>query len=291
MRSRVRIAVIVPAGPRDDVLDTLASVVHYTAASRVVVVVDDGSALTTSDNDRNLPGDIVVLPAPEGAEGAFGGLWVKLASGYRWVLEKYEPQMILRLDADALLIGHGIELCAARAFAGNPQVGLLGSYKTGPDGGRRDFSWAARRLHAEAGIRGLRYPERRTHLRRYLSLARKHGYDDGESALGGAYIHSYDAANRIYTNGWFDQPWLATSKLGEDHLMALLTLAAGYRIHDFGGPADPLALRWRGLPAHPADLLADGKLVIHSVRFWENLEEEEIRRFFERARAQDGSTR
>ena len=86
MRSRVRIAVIVPAGPRDDVLDTLASVVHYTAASRVVVVVDDGSALTTSDNDRNLPGDIVVLPAPRELKGLSGdsGLSLPLVTGGYW---------------------------------------------------------------------------------------------------------------------------------------------------------------------------------------------------------------
>ena len=41
-------------------------------------------------------------------------------------------------------------------------------------------------------------------------------------------------------------------------LTTLLTIAAGFRIGDFGGPADPLALRWRGLPAHPAELLAGG---------------------------------
>jgi glycosyltransferase involved in cell wall biosynthesis len=289
-RARVRIAVIVPVGPRDNLLDTLASVVHYTDPSRVIIVIDDGSALTTaSGHSRDLPEDIVVLQAPAGAPGSHGGLWVKLASGYRWVLGRYEPQVILRLDADALLIGHGLESLAERTFARNPQAGLLGSYKVGPDGGRRDFSWAARRLRTETGIRGLRYPQRRTHLRRYLSLARENGYTDGESALGGAYIHSYNAANRIYLNGWFDQPWLATSQLGEDHIMALLTVAAGYQVHDFGGPGDPLALRWRGLPAHPADLLATGKLVTHSVRSWGNLDEEEIRGIFEQARIRDRS--
>lgn len=72
--------------------------------------------------------------------------------------------------------------------------------------------------------------------------------------------------------------------------MALLTLAAGYQIYDFGGPADPLALRWRGLPAHPDDLLANGKLVIHSVRSWGNLAEKEIRDIFKQARARDRTT-
>ena len=53
--------------------------------------------------------------------------------------------------------------------------------------------------------------------------------------------------------------------------MGLLTVAAGYRIADFGGPGDPTAMRWRGLPAHPHDLLSNQKLLTHSVRFWGSL--------------------
>ena len=282
----IRIAIIVPAGPRENVLDTLASVVHYTDPSRVIVVIDDDPALVTvSHRIQNLSEHIVIRSAPEGAPGGYGGLFVKVASGYKWVLENYEPQIILRLDTDALLIGYGIESFAERIFAEDPQAGMLGSYKIGPDGRWRDFSWAARKLRAEAGIRGLIYPRRHAHLRRYLALAREHGYIDGENALGGAYIHSYNAANRMYLNGSFNQPWLAASELGEDHIMALLTRAAGYKICDFGGPDDPMALRWQGLPAAPADLLAKGKLVIHSVRHWGDLAEDEIRRIFEQARA------
>ena len=288
MKLQVRIAVIVPAGPRDDVLDTLASVVHYTEPSRIIIIVDDTSILKNSVRRiRELWADIVVIPAPPRAPGTQGGLWVKLAAGYRWLLERYEPRIVLRLDADALLIGHGLESRAEQAFASNQTVGLLGSYRTGPDGGVRDSSWAARQLRAEAGIRGLLRPRCRSNLRHCLKLARGNGYIDGESALGGAYIHSYEAAERIYRHGWFSQPWFASSKLGEDHIMALLTTAAGYRIGDFGGPIDPLALKWQGLPAHPADLLNAGKLVTHSVRSWQDLTERQIRDIFAKERTQE----
>ncbi len=128
-------------------------------------------------------------------------------------------------------------------------------------------------------------PQRRARLRKYLNLARAHGYVDGEHALGGAYIHSYEAASSLYRNGWLDQPLLASSKLGEDQIMALLTRAAGWRIADFGGPEDPMALKWRGLPAHPDDLLARRKLITHSVRGWNDLTEPEIRQTFAQARA------
>ncbi len=285
-RRPVRIAVIIPAGPGDDLLDTVASVLRYTDPSRVILVVDDTAGLTSAGSQvRGLSPDIVVIPAPPGAPGGAGGLWVKLAAGYRWVLGTFAPQMILRLDADALVLGAGLEAAAERAFSRDPGVGLLGSYIVGPDGGTRDFTPAARALRAEAGLPGFRHPRRRSSFRSYLALARKAGYTDGEHALGGAYIHSLAAASTLYRRGWLSQPWLATSKLGEDTIMALLTRAAGYRIGDFGGPADPLALQWRGLPAHPAELLARGKLVTHSVRSWNGLTEPEIRAIFAEARA------
>jgi hypothetical protein len=215
-------------------------------------------------------------------------LWTKLAAGYRWLLDRYEPGLVLRLDADALLIGHGLEAAAEKAFAENPEAGLIGSYRIGPDGGLRDFSPAARLLHAETGPRGLAQPRRRASLRRQRRLARGHGYSDGEHALGAAYIHSYPAVRWIHSAGLFDQPSLVTSKLCEDHIMALLTMAGGYRLADFGGPDDPMAVRWRGLPAHPLDLLAAGKLVTHSVRSWQDLNEPQIRAIFAQARAHDG---
>ena len=117
-----------------------------------------------------------------------------------------------------------------------------------------------------------------------MVLARKNAYIDGEHVLGGGYIHSFRAAADIYAKGWFTQPCLATSKLGEDHIMSLLTVAAGYRIADFGRPEDPLAVIWRGLPDHPRDLLANKKLIAHSVRSWSDLTEPEIRGIFRAAR-------
>jgi glycosyltransferase involved in cell wall biosynthesis len=286
----VRIAVIIPAGPRDDLLDTLASVVQYTDPSRTVLVIDDNPALSASYADmRRLSSDIEVIKAPQKAPGAHGGLWVKLAAGYRWILDRCQPRMILRLDADALILGSGVELEAGAVFARDHDVGLLGSYRLGPDGRVRDFSPTGRVLRAEAGFRGLRHPKCRSSLRRLMQRAEEHGYIHGEHVLGGAYIHSYHAAARIYEKGWLNQPWFASSKLGEDHIMSLLTIAAGFRLADFGRPGDPMALKWHGLPAHPAGLLADGKLITHSVRSWRELDERQIRDIFAAARTQSDS--
>ena len=288
MLPRVRIAVVIPAGPHDNVLDTLASVVHYSDVSRTIVVVDDGSQLCRSQEWlKEFPEDVAVIKAPVGAPGGQGGLWVKLSAGYRWVLERYEPQLILRLDADAVLLGSGLEAAAEKLFGEVPELGLLGSYRIGPDGERRDFEPVARQFHGEMGLRGLRHPRCRSSLRRFFRLAVVHGYVPGESVLGGAYIHTWEAARCLYDKGWLDQPQLAKSHLGEDHIMTMITKAAGYGVGDFGNPQGPMALRWRGLPADPHELLATGKLVTHSVRSWRQLTEQQIRTIFADARSKD----
>jgi hypothetical protein len=287
MSTPVRIAVIIPAGPRDDIIDTLDSVVRYTdPASRVIVVVDDAKgAHGDRDHIGRLSPDIAIIDPVPARPGTDGGLWVKTAAAYRWVLERYQPALIMRLDADALFLGRGIEDAAEAAFGQDPRVGLLGSYRFDPNGAARDFSPVASELRVEIGLPGLRNPRLRTGLRHLTRLARRHGYEDGEHVLGCACLHSLAAANKINQNGWFDQPWLEASRLGDDQIMSLLTVAAGYLIADFGGPDHPLAVKWQGLPAHPADLLATGKLVTHSVRSWGDLSEKEIRGIFAAARA------
>jgi hypothetical protein len=79
MKRQVRIAVIVPAGPRDDVLDTLASVVHYTEPSRIIVVVDD-----TSNLDRSVAGSQISGQKPR-SYLLHRGLWVvRVVCGSSW---------------------------------------------------------------------------------------------------------------------------------------------------------------------------------------------------------------
>lgn len=281
----VALAVVIPAGPSDDVVDTVRSVLHYTSSPRTVAVVDDtGTGGRTRADLERLSPDVKVVPAPAGAPGGYGGLWVKIAAGYKYVARTCDFAVLLRLDADALMIGAGLAAAAAGYFESHPGVGMLGSYRTGPDGRDRDWSPAARLLGRECGWRGLDRPLMRRTLRQLRANASNQGYIYGEHPLGGAYLHSRAAVLALAERGWLDLKTLARSHLGEDHIFALITRAAGYNIADFGGPDGPLALKWRGLPAAPGDLLGRGKLVTHSVRSWESMGEAEVRRTFAAAR-------
>lgn len=290
MAEHVQLVVIMPAAPRDDVADTVKSVLAFTGPSTAVVVVDDTRGESVDmDAVARMSTNITVLPAIAGPPGVYGSLWRKVAAAYRFVLEHFSFDMVLRLDADALLIGPGLEEQARRRFATDAGVGMLGSYRTGPDGRPRDFVPTARQLAVETGWPGLRHPRLRSTLRKLVHDADRHGYVKGEHALGAAYLHSRDAVREIDRRGWLDLPALGASRLCDDHLMGLITRAAGFRIADFGGPGDPLALRWKGLPAAPEQLVGGSALVTHSVRSFEGREEPDIRAFFATSRGDDGT--
>jgi hypothetical protein len=265
--------VVVPAGPKDDAADTLRSVLCY-ADPELVLVIDDtrGRGIGLADPR------VVVFTPPDSPPGPFGGLWVKLAAAYRYVAEHAEFDVLLRLDTDALILGPGIAESAAGRFARDHMVGALGAYRVGPDGTDRDWAPIGKMVRAELGLRGMRHPAARRRVRALVAAAR--GYVPGEHALGAALLLRGDMVRDWYRLGMLDYPELGDSRLGEDHLFSLLTVAAGYRIGDFGGPQDPLAVRWIGLPAAPAELIAAGKLITHSVRSWGDMREAEIREFF-----------
>ena len=266
-------AVVVPAGPRDDAADTLRSVLCYTDPELVVVLDDTHGRGIGLEDPR-----VIVFTPPDSPPGPFGGLFVKLAAAYRFVVEHAEFDVLLRLDTDALILGPGIAESAAGRFAGEPTVGALGAYRVGPDGADRDWAPIGKMVRAELGLRGLRHPAARRRVRALVAAAR--GYVPGEHALGAAMLLRGEMVREWYRRGMLDYPELGDSLLGEDHLFSLLTVAAGYRIGDFSGPQDPLALRWIGLPAAPAELLAAGKLITHSVRSWQDMPEAEIRGYF-----------
>jgi hypothetical protein len=265
--------VVVPAGPKDDAADTLRSVLCYTD-SELILVIDDTHGRGIGIEDPR----ILVFTPPSSPPGPFGGLWVKLAAAYRYAAEHADFDVLLRLDTDALLLGPGVAEAAAERLADDPALGALGAYRVGPDGRSRDWTPAAKMVNAQLGLRGLRQPAARRRVRALVAMAPD--YVPGSHSLGAAILFRGDMVREWRGRGMLDYPELGDSTLGEDHLFGLLTAAAGYRMGDFSGPDDPLAVRWLGLPAAPADLLAAGKLITHSVRSWEGMREDEIRAFF-----------
>lgn len=277
--SAPKLAVVVPAGPKDNFRDTLDSVFCYTNPELVIVIDDTGGQGISFTVERATALEAV-------AHGGLGGLQVNLATAFRYAVENVDFDVLLRLDTDALLLGPGLVEAAGREFAAKMHIGALGAYRFGPDGGSRDWTPARRVLQTETGPRGLRHPALRATLRRLIAEAP--GYTLGEHALGGAVLYRGGMLREMYRRSLLQLPEFASSRLGEDHIFGLLTVVAGYQTGDFSGPDDPMAVRWKGLPASPDELLRAGKLVTHSVRSWQGMNESEIRERFAAARLGSG---
>lgn len=268
---------VIPVGPGDDDHnDTIKSVLHYADAQAEVVVVDD----------RGLDGtwraefpSVHVVAAPD-APGGWGGLYYKLGTGMTFAVENLQFDLLIRMDTDALLIGTGFEEKCAKRFQLDNQVGILGAWKHGPDGSLRDWTPAANVLRSETGIRGLRHPRRALDLQRLTTQALRHGYELGENALGGCYVMSGTLVKTFHERKMLQMSSLIGSMAGEDHIFSLLARSLGFRIGDFSGIGDPMAIKWKGLSASPQLLNEQNRLVIHSLKSFGHFEETTSRAYF-----------
>lgn len=282
-KKQVRLVVLIPAGPRDDILDTVDSVSTYVGESTAIAIIDDtgqpgiAEALVASD-DR-----VTVLPSPGGTDTR-GALFVRLADAYRYLVEHYRFRALLRLDADALVIAPRPEDLAIDIFNTRPALGMLGSHRFDCNGNPRRFVDAERYLRREAGLRGMGRPRRRALLRSITARAAHNGYRGGEHCLGAAYFHSFACVEELCRREWFGSEVLKQSVIPEDHLFGLATIAAGFQLGDYATGDLPLGVQWQGLPASPGELRRRNKKIIHSVRFWGELGENDIRSDFARER-------
>jgi len=290
---QITLAVVIPVGPAcelDYVGDTIESVRHYVTSSHVIIVLDDsGKAMGIAIKERF--NDVVILITP-GNRGTAAGLYMNISRGFSFAYENYAFDVLLRLDSDALVIGHNPEKDAIGYFHQNPDNGIIGSYKTDCNGDPRDFSWPRNQLKKELSLRALlTNPRKRLRgwffLRKVFHQSRKHGYEAGEHCLGGAFFISRECVGRLYKNNLLSRQEISWTELGEDQILGLLIYSVGLRHGDFATGSHPMGLRWRGLPCSPRDLINRKMKVTHSTRFFKDLSEQTIREYFREQRRRD----
>jgi glycosyltransferase involved in cell wall biosynthesis len=291
----VKHVVLMPVGPEirhEYVHDTIESIRHYTDPDRRIILVDDrgpNNRLQAEGDDL----DVLVNPQPGGSQAM---LYIIISMGIRYALEHYRFKVLLRLDDDALIIGSRPEDDAICRFKEQPNIGQLGSFRKTCTGYNRDISWPAGQLEKEMAtsqannkVKESKPDDLARQLRRIYTEARGHGYRAGEHSLGGATYFSYECLKRLVDSNLLGISALATSMLGEDHLMGMLVRAAGMDIGEFEQGVDPLCLDWLNLPCAPDEILNRGKKITHSVKRWHDMDQENIRAFFRGRRHQTGT--
>ena len=246
-----------------------------------VVVADNTRDGLDRTGSRDLPALRYRRFPSDGRSSTLGRLYLNVATCLAEILDAYDFDVLLRLDDDALIIGPDPDLDAIGYFESNPHIGCLGSYRVTCTGYPRSFDHPARTLHHElysAAI--LKHPRRWMALRTIYSLARRHGYEDGEHCLGAACFFSHAVLLAMRDKQLFPTPALATSNLGDDHMLGLLVHAAGFDLGDFATGQYPLGLALRGLPMSPGELVDAGKKVVHSLKDHAGRNQAELREEF-----------
>ncbi|MGH2870369.1 MAG: hypothetical protein ACRDNK_22720 [Solirubrobacteraceae bacterium] len=291
-------AVLIPVGPAprelDRLRDTLESVQAFEDARQIhLVLVDDGVEPRDLGVAAALWGSLEVIRnrALGRSAGAYDSMVAGTVNGLKTVAAR-KPDFVLKLDTDALVIGR--VLPSLQIALADARVGLVGSYTHTCTGDRRDWSgWIPVLRRAERALSlgpGRRLTYRRARSRHWvhhvLDAARDNGYELGAHCLGGAYAVGPGLLQR--TDLLDFRPWLGTG-LGEDVVVGALTFAAGLTVRGLTGRGEPFGLAWQGLPLPPAELIAHGHSVVHSVKDQALGDEQAIRAYFRSARA--GSSR
>ena len=277
--------------------DVISSILHHEPHLDVVLLVDD------APQERDLahelgPGRPQVAVTANPRDGHGHGLWGGLAAGmlhgYGWLEREVHPDVVLKLDTDALVIAPFVERVSSALAA--PELGMVGTFSRHCDGRPRPLDrWDFRVRRRRFPIRPFREGDsadgrlRFRHtlwghpavLRRRIAAARRNGYGYGEHCLGGAYAVPGRFIERMGERGWFDDwaAWVPVD-LGEDVCIGVYVRAVGLGCLDANRPGEPFGVEYRDLPLAPQDLLDAGYAVVHSIKDQDGRTESEIRAFF-----------
>jgi hypothetical protein len=313
---------LILVGPSEEdlqrLLDLLDSVVCYESEGVDCVLIDDGpddrtSRLTALVGGR-LP--VTVVRHPRGDRtGPWGGASTAgILSGIAALQDRRDLDFVLKIDVDALVIGPFRQQLSAFLGA-HPDAGLVGCVGETCDRAAPQFQHCLRRpspftiaLELMAALPRERIDSRETlsvahpamravevtaeerqavlALRPRMEQAAMNGMRTAEYCQGGAYAIAFELIRRMKAASMLDDApqWLRIGFASEDETLAMYCYAAGLRIHDFSNEQEPFGIRWRGLAFEPAQFVARGSAIIHSVKRDERHAEPDIRAFFARRR-------
>ncbi|MCL4250844.1 MAG: glycosyltransferase [Anaerolineae bacterium] len=289
-KEQVKLVVVLPVGPigsgytLEQLEDTIESILHYTTPSRKIIIQDNSRPLNVGAKLIDKFGDeIIVIRSPQNY-GLFGGLYKAESIAFLSVLSFFDFKLLIRMDIDALWVGHGLEDEAIAYLADHPNVGMLGDFPHSEQG----YDWPRQLIKRQLSPIGwLTRPGRHAMLKRLVDAAQSKGYKLGEHVIGGASILSPLFIQKLNEQGWLLRDEIYRLKLQEDHLFSLLCRAVGMEIGDFGSEGKPMSIGWRGLYESPETLLAQGKKLVHSTRFYKDMNEDRIRAFYRERRERE----
>lgn len=288
-RTRVKLVALMPVGPMgqrytiEQACDSVESIVHYTTTDRKIIILDNSMGDNVGARIRERIPEVLVYRSPRNY-GLYGGLYRAESLAMITANACFDFDVMIRMDADALITDYDLENAAVDIFAHNPDVGLLGDFPHTEEG--YEFS----RGRVKSYLRGLYtlldYDGHQI-VSQLVKQAEPHGYKNGDHVIGGALILNPVLIERLIERRLLAQDNIAGLRLQTDHIFCLLCKSVGMSILDFGSGALPMSVAWRSLYDSPQNLAAQGKKIIHSVNWWGDMKENDIRGFFRTRREAD----
>ncbi|MDM7994768.1 MAG: hypothetical protein QUT30_03675 [Acidobacteriota bacterium] len=259
----IEYGIVLPIGPgKAAALDTLDSIQAYCHEPHITVIVDDCTQDGTYEAvcESNVP-DCVVLRNERRMK--IGRLVHTLCTGFKYLLQHSDLDVVLRLDQDALIIKPNLLTEAGLYAASHPNVGIFGVYN-------RDYNRPRKYTSHTKLIDKEMNPIRRLFgfspsYAQLLKRAEARGYKRGDNVFGGAYFLTRKCLVAMHDNGALDPPYIWHSRLMEDVYFSIAAVAVGFEMGHFAFPDGPLLLEWQGLPFPAQELANSHAKLVHSV--------------------------
>jgi hypothetical protein len=281
-----------PVGPGTHLpflFDTIESIERFADPTHQILLVDDSAQGVGDETKAKFPEvDVLVMRAAgvEASRSVTGNFFEKISRSIKHATEKYFFQVLMRMDADALMCNAGAEVRAIELFKSNPKLGMIGSFKFRCDGESRDFGWSAVRLKKQAGFQVLPGARRLAEsLNTLLKPALANGYEYGENIIAPGSFTSRVACEKMSAHPLYGHESFRETKLGDDHLNSLFIRAVGFEPGDFATGDLPLGVWLKKLEWAPEEIVKRGKCVAHSVRHYQDWDEAKVRAEFKRLRS------
>ena len=262
--------------------DLLAGFARFeSGALHQLIIVDDTRGVhdfkAIAKSQASVPVQILVAPRNGQGDSWRGGLCTNILFGIKHAFADGKANFVVKLDTDSLILSPFSKRVAA-LFDARPKLGMVGSlYKLDLHGKQiQPSTWKPNLRKWESLFRFRRNPlphvetalfRRNRLIRRYLKMALANGWDAGTCAVGGGYtigkgLFDQWSARQMLGD---DRLWLKTD-LGEDVVVSLLCHAVGFTAGDDNGPGGVFGVQIEGLGFSPAEMVARGYGIVHSVK-------------------------
>lgn len=250
-----------------------------------VVVLLDGISINSIDMEKISIENIKFIQLEKRSYKNWSIILENFSEGLRFGLSLDDlcPDAIfLKIDADAVIVREGLSGRVKNIFRTRPAAGLIGQCYSNVLGQRLHNHGWINFFKKVQGISGFRHfltsrdvrwcLQRRVKsflfLKKIIKTACNNGYNLGEFPIGGSYILSRTAAQRLISVDILSRsPFFVFGGVGEDVCIGLFVYCVGFSLVDESMDGGIFAIEGKELRVSPHDLKARGNFIVHPIKY------------------------